>query len=199
MGGNPRRKVTMNHNEPGVFAGQQMPGLEALAGCDECWEGLRHWVPDCTLTAPTIWNNWSVLTTFIVISPQMMILSFPMMLGKIESRRRREQQRMRWLDGITDSLDMGLSPLREIVMNRCAAVHGVTRVWHDLDTEQQLILPLEGGQAHKNVDTFQEAHGSSQSINHLGIILSIYPSSDVRRYPLGYFYPYGIKYLTKIL
>lgn len=36
MGGNPRRKVTVNHNEPGMFAGQQMPGLEALAGCDGC-------------------------------------------------------------------------------------------------------------------------------------------------------------------
>ena len=68
------------------------------------------------------------------------------MLGKIEGKRRRGRQRMRWLDNITDLIDMNLSKLGEIVKDReawCAVVHGVSKIGHDLVTKQQQKCPLK--------------------------------------------------------
>ena len=84
-----------------------------------------------------------------------------LMLEKIEGGRRRGRQRMRWLDGIIDSMDMGLGRLQELVMEReawCAAVHGVakSRTWLSDWTELNWTQVSPGGSAVKNLPAFQE-------------------------------------------
>ena len=87
-----------------------------------------------------------------------------LMLGKIEGRRRRGRQRMRWLDGITDSLDMGLGGFRELVIDReawHAEVHGVTRSWTWLSDWTELIMILTYP---STILTFQHIYTQEQHI-----------------------------------